>query len=277
MLVLSAGSDGRRARRAALTALAAGAAADSRGGEVQSRGALVAIVARRGPADARRYEQRSWELCQHANDRNTQKRDHERIAKAAAEAEDARVIKAIGQVQCQDVVVWAENDVEDVLTDGEKASILIEAAVGPTVRGSDESAGRRRLQQDRMAAALTAFADQHLKSFVLQRFEGAAGEAAASNTLVRRGGGLRRLVMCSGAFDTARQRARPLARDGDQQQQQQRRQQTGHVGLSFLMQQAELVECRVGGGGDTDWVCREAFAPKGLCTTSKTADFMIEG
>ena len=173
--------------------------------------------------------------------------------------------------------MWADNDLENVLTDREKASILVEAAVGPTVRGSDETAERRRQQQDRVAAALTAFADQHLKAFILQRFDGPAEDHTASDALVLRGGGQRRLVMYFGAFDTARQRARPLARGGDKQQHLQGRLQTGHVGLSFLMQQAEFVECRVGGGGGTDWVCREAFAPKGLCTTSKTADFMIEG
>ena len=173
-----ASTDGRDAR-AAIVAIAAGEIHYDDACDVVSVVARNKVIALAAGGDRKRcFSQRSWELTQRARASKEKTRLEQKRAALGLELEDVWAALAIGDFQRG--VIVASGQAAGVLSERDLSLLTLEAATSPTVRGSTDACERRRLLQDRSAAALAAFAEAAQGSFFLNVLSG--GRATASES-----------------------------------------------------------------------------------------------
>ena len=270
-----ASTDGRDAR-AAIVAIAAGEIHHDDACDVVSvvaRNKVIALAA--GGVRKRCFSQRSWELMQRALASKEKKRQEQKRAALELELEDVWAALAIGDFQRGAIV--ASGQAAGVLSERDLSLLTLEAATSPTVRGSTDACERRRLLQDRSAAALAAFAEAAQGSFFLNVLSGgrataseSAPWAAPSNFLDDERRMSRCIVWC-GALDSSRHRARAV----QDKSSAQTRATVGQVGVTFLMQSATYREVFLKVSG-TAVTIDEPWISRGLVIEQKSANFIVE-
>jgi len=179
-----------RDARAAIVAIAAGEIHHDDACDLVSVVARNKVIALAAGGDRKRcFSQRSWELMQRARASKEKKRQEQKRAALELELEDVWAALAIGDFQCGAIV--ASGQAAGVLSERDLSLLTLEAATSPTVRGSIDACERRRLLQDRSAAALVAFAEAAQGSFFLDVLSG--GRATASESAPCAVGGAQRV------------------------------------------------------------------------------------
>ena len=270
-------STGSRDARAAIVAVAAGEIHHDDAGDVVDVVARAQIIALAAGDDRKRcFSQRSWELTQHARASKEKKRHEQKRADLELELEGVRAALTIGDFQCGAIV--ASGQAAGVLSERDLSLLTLEAATSPTVRGSTDACERRRLLQDRSAAALAAFAEAAQETFFLDVLTGgrataseSAPWAAASNFLDDDERRMSRCIVWCGTLDSSRHRTRAV----QDKSSAQTRATVGQVGVTFLMQSATYREVFLKVSG-TAVTIDEPWISRGLVIEQKSANYIVE-